>query len=150
MKISPQNIYKEISINRSIDKCWWQWSCHEGLLTFFGEDNLIKLAIGGTFEIYFSKQEPEGLRGSEGCKILSFVPKRQLTFSWNAPPSFPDIRNADHYTWVTLNFQRLDNEHCKLSLTHAGWPEDGSWQAVYEYFDQAWDKVFQGFEKANI
>ena len=81
MKITDKTINKSIVVNANIDVVWSKWTTREGLLTFFGSDNKIELKPGGSFEIYFMMDNPHGLRGSEGCKVLSYLPKRMLSFS---------------------------------------------------------------------
>lgn len=120
---------------------WNKWTTHEGLLTFFGKDNKMELRIGGPFEIYFLMDNPVGLRGSEGCKVLSFLPEKMLSFSWNAPPHFEKIRNGNHNTWVVLEFEKIDDKNTTITLTHLGWLEGEDWDALYEYFDAAWSRV---------
>lgn len=147
MDIGHQKIVKEATLNFSLDELWTLWTTSKGLQQFLGEENNIEMTIGGPFEIYFLLDEPYGTRGSEGCKILSFVPKQQLTFSWNAPPKFPEIRSSDHHTWVVVDFSALNKDQTQIVLTHAGWPKDGSWLSVYEYFDHAWDIVISNLNE---
>ena len=149
MHISSIHIIKELTIHQTPQNLYRQWTTHEGLKSFFSSDNLIELRIGGAFEIYFLTDSPYGTKGSEGCKILSYVPDRQLTFSWNAPPSLPVMRNAEHYTWVVLDFIPVEEGRTKVILTHAGWPHDGSWQPMYEYFDRAWEMVLKNLKESN-
>ncbi len=143
MKITDKQIIKTQIVNCSTDKVWSKWTTHEGLLTFFGEDNKIELIPGGSFEIYFSKDAPAGLRGSEGCKVLSFLPNQMFTFSWNAPPKYMEERNSGYYTWVVVNLKSASPNQTEVVLTHLGWPEDKNWDLVYEYFDAAWGKVME-------
>ena len=44
-------IVKSKTVQCPVDKVWWKWTTHEGLLTFFGPDNKIELKLGGAFEI---------------------------------------------------------------------------------------------------
>ncbi len=143
IKISGRQIQKTKVINSSLDSAWWKWTTHEGLLTFFGEDNKIELTPGGAFEIYFLMDNPYGLKGSEGCKVLSFLPKQMLSFSWNAPPQFKEIRESAYHTWVVVNFKTISGNRTEVTLTHLGWPEDKSWDTVYDYFNKAWDQVLK-------
>jgi uncharacterized protein YndB with AHSA1/START domain len=143
MKITDKQIIKSATISCSIDTAWWKWTTHEGLLTFFGADNKVELTPGGPFEIYFSKDSPEGLKGSEGCKVLSYLPGQMFTFSWNAPPSIMEARESGYYTWVVVNFKALNDGQTEVVLTHLGWPEGKLWEQVYNYFDPAWGKVME-------
>ncbi len=141
MKISNRQIVKSATIDLPVAEVWKKWTTHDGLLSFFGEDNRIELTPGGAFEIYFLMDNPQGLRGSEGCKILSFLPQKMLSFTWNAPPDFPEIRQSDYHTWVVVLFHSLDGFQTKVTLTHLGWPDDIRWHPVYDYFERAWGVV---------
>ena len=146
--MSDRKIEKKVRAAIPADDAWVRWTSHEGLLTFFGEDNLIELRPGGAFEIYFLMDNPYGTRGSEGCKILSYLPGKMLSFSWNAPPSIPEIRKSDYKTWVVVEFKAINPKETELILTHIGWPEDSAWNPVYEYFDRAWASVLDWFVKS--
>jgi len=132
----------------SAGKLWWRWTDHEGLLTFFGSDNNIELKLNGSYEIYFLMENPYGLRGSEGCRILSFLPEKMLSFTWNAPPHHEEIRNHEHQTWVVLNFIEIDENHTEIQLNHLGWLEGEKWNQVYDYFENAWETVFKWLENS--
>ncbi len=132
----------------TLDTVWWKWTTHEGLLTFFGEDNSMELRVGGPFEIYFSKDAPTGLRGSEGCKVLSYLPKQMLSFSWNAPPKFPEIRNGEYHTLVVVTFKAVKGNRTEVTIHHLGWLKGAEWDQVYAYFDKAWVMVLDWLEKS--
>ena len=149
MKISEKKIVKTTSIYAPLSEAWWQWTTHEGLLTFFGEDNKIEMTPGGPYEIYFSMEVPEGSRGAEGCEVLSFVPERMLSFTWNAPPKFKETRESDYHTWVVVEFQPLSEYRTQVTLTHLGWPEGAQWDEVYHYFDEAWGKVMEWLKDSH-
>jgi uncharacterized protein YndB with AHSA1/START domain/predicted enzyme related to lactoylglutathione lyase len=141
MNITDKLLCKKYSYHQSAAALWKLWTTHEGLKTFFGADNRIELIPGGAFEIYFHTDAPAGLKGSEGCKVLSYLPEKHMSFSWNAPPQFEYVRNADYKTWVVVEFQPLSATQAALTLTHLGWPNDERWSPVYDYFDRAWDIV---------
>ena len=109
---------------------------------------MIELKIGGPFEIYFLTENSYGSKGSEGCKILSYLPYQMLSFSWNAPPQFETIRNHEYKTWVVLQFKKINEQKTQLELSHLGWPDDEKWLAVFNYFDKAWESVFQSLEQS--
>lgn len=141
MIISDRKIVKTKHIPESLDKVWWRWTTHEGLQTFFGVENTIELIPHGRFEIYFLMNNPEGLRGSEGCTILTYLPKKMLSFSWNAPPEFDEVRNSDYKTWVVVEFNEIAMNEVEIIVTHLGWPDNELWDPVYQYFDEAWGYV---------
>ncbi len=138
-------IVKEAIVTATINDVWNAWTTTEGVNTFFSPDAKVELRIGGPFEIYFDMSAPYGSRGSELCRVLSYLPEKMLSFEWNAPPSFGDLRGIN--TIVVLLFDQLENGQVKVTLTHHGWGEGTDWQGVYDYFDRAWGSVLGNFEK---
>ncbi len=147
MEISDKTIAKTKLVQQSLDTLWWRWTTHEGLKTFFGSDNKIELTPNGAFEIYFITKNHYGLKGSEGCKVLSFQPKRYFSFSWNAPPQFDEVRKSVYKTWVVVEFNPVSDNQTQITLTHLGWPVDEKWTPVFNYFSQAWDEVLNNLSK---
>ncbi|MCB9548066.1 MAG: SRPBCC domain-containing protein [Myxococcales bacterium] len=123
---------------------WAAWSSAEGLAAWFADEVRMELRIGGPFEILFFGPEVAE-RGSEGSKVLAFVPGRLLAFSWNAPPHLKHTR--PQLTWVTVELADADGGTA-LTLTHTGWPAAGfeagghpDWPATHAYFKAAWPRV---------
>jgi len=143
-----KGIKKSVVVNGSLDEVWLKWTSHEGLKSFFGVDNKIELKLGGAFEIYFLMDQPDGLKGSEDCKIISFLPKEMLSFTWNAPPQFPTIRNNAYKTWVVINLKAIDKNNTEVILNHVGWLKGEDWNAVREYFTTAWEAVLNWLKES--
>ena len=141
--VSP--ITLETVVNAPKSQVWNDWTTSEGVKSFVVPDANIELVIGGKYEFYFDQEQPNGLQGSEGCKVLSFLPEEMLSFSWNAPPVFPVERLE--YTWVVIQLTDLGNNKTKVRLTHMGWREGGRRLEVREYFTKAWPHVFKGLEE---
>jgi len=131
-----------------LETIWKKWTTHQGLKTFIGVDNKVELRPGGPYEIYFLKDNPEGTRGGEGNQVLSFLPQKMLSFTWNAPPSIPEIRHHAHKTWVVVQFEKVDADHTKVTLDHLGWLAGAKWDETYDYFDRAWDIVLTSLEQS--
>lgn len=146
--INHKKIHKESIVKCTTAEAWKSWTTHEGLLTFFGADNKIELHIGGAFEIYFLMNNPYGTRGSETCKIISYLPEKMLSFSWNAPPNFEYVRNHEHKTWVVILFHEIDESTTKIEVNHIGWIDDPEFDKVFDYFNNAWQIVLTNFEKS--
>jgi len=147
-KINDKIIVKTRIVNCYVDKVWWKWTTYEGLLTFFGADNNIELKLGGKYEIYFLMDNPKGLRGGEGNKIISYVPKEMLSFTWNAPSEYPEIRDHEHRTWVVIYFNSIDKDNTEVTIKHLGWLDGEEWDKVYDYFVKAWATVLDWLEKS--
>ncbi len=132
-------IRESVIVPASVEKVWAAWTTREGLKRFFGADAKVELRVGGPFEIVFVPDAPAGSRGSEGCRILSFVPREMLAFSWSAPPSMPEIR--EERTQVVLHFDELGPQRTRVRLVNVGWGQGPKWDEAFAYFSQAWPYV---------
>jgi uncharacterized protein YndB with AHSA1/START domain len=150
MEISDKRIVKAKVFHQPLETIWWRWTTHDGLKTFFGADNSIELTPNGAFEIYFLLNSPVGEKGSEGCKVLSYLPKKLLSFSWNAPPQFEELRKSDYKTWVVVEFKPISETQTEIILSHLGWPIDETWTPVFDYFNSAWDFVLNSLSKHDL
>jgi uncharacterized protein YndB with AHSA1/START domain len=102
--------------------------------------------------MYFLLDNEPGKRGGEGNQVLSFIPEKMLSFSWNAPPDFPVER--EQKTFVVVEFEDLGDERTKVVLRHFFEREGGRWNEVYDYFVKAWDivmgKLKERFEEGSV
>ncbi len=97
-------------------------------------DANIDLAIGGRYEWLF-----DGALGSNGCQVLSYIPNRMISFTWNAPPDQPE--NRAKRTWVVVELDGLDDDRTMLTLTHLGFGDAEAWDETEAYFRSAWPRV---------
>jgi uncharacterized protein YndB with AHSA1/START domain len=141
-KLTDKKIVKEVEVSGPIESVYQKWSTEAGLKSFLVQGAKVELRTGGPFEIYFDMEAAEGSRGSEGCQVLSYLPNEMLSFTWNAPPKFTEIRKNGPHTFVVLQFFPVGKDKTRIKLTHAGWYEGGQWDEVYDYFDKAWGMVF--------
>ncbi|MDJ0749481.1 MAG: SRPBCC domain-containing protein [Woeseiaceae bacterium] len=134
---------KSIDIEAPIEAVWNAWTTESGLSFASGKSN-VELTIGGPYE-WFLDLEPDrhGLRGSEGSKILAWVPRRMLAFSWTFPPDVPELRDAGETTQVVVFFDELGNGQVRVRLYKHGWKEGEPWQRGWDYFDRAWSIVLE-------
>jgi uncharacterized protein YndB with AHSA1/START domain len=125
----------------SAGEVWKAWTTPEGTATFFAPAARIGMRLEGPYEMLFAPGMPVGSQGSDGCKVLSFLPGKMLSFTWNAPPRFPEIRNGVEHTFVVIQLDALSDRKTKVTLTHLGWKEGGQWDEVFAYFEKAWALV---------
>ena len=149
MQLSDKKIIKHATVQLPVDSVWKLWTTHDGLKTFFGRDNKMELAINGDFEIYFLLDAPIGSKGSEGCKVLSYLPYKMLSFSWNTPPEFEELRKSNYKTWVVVDFNPTSVSSTEITLSHIGWPADDKWNPAYDYFNKSWDYVLNSLTKQH-
>ena len=142
-------VRKEVNVNAPVEKVWNAWTTSAGAVKFFAPKARIELRMGGAYELYFDLEARKGLQGSEGCKVLSFLPSEMLSFEWNAPPEFPNVRKeqAQKHTWVVVQFHSLAKKQTRVKLTRLGWREGEEWEKVFQYFLRAWDIVLGRLER---
>ena len=133
-----KRIFCESVIKAELKEVWKAWTTEEGIKSFFAPECKINLVPGGVYEMYFTPESPNGTRGGEGCQVLAVQPMKMLSFTWNAPPSIPDIRNQ--FTHVLVRFcEHPEETHIKLF--HDGWGTGPEWNQAFSYFSTAWTKV---------
>ena len=126
----------------SLAEAWHLWTTNDGFQKSVGvQGSDIELKLGGKYEIYFGMTLPVGQRGSEGCIVLSYLPLEMFAFSWNAPPSIPELRNAGARTQVVLRFESIAPDQTKVTLTHLGIGTGKDWDKYEQYFKNAWPGV---------
>ena len=135
---SVRSLAKEIEVAAPPGEVWSAWTSTEGIALWWNPPKSnIDLRIGGPFEIHFSLDEPEGKQGSEGCRVLSYVPGESFSFTWNAPPHLP-LRESN--TWVVLAFSEVP-AGTRVRLVHTGFLEGPDWDDYIAYFETAWGYV---------
>ncbi|MGH9778617.1 MAG: SRPBCC family protein [Candidatus Acidiferrales bacterium] len=139
--VTERRLRKQVTVAAPLAEVWKAWTTTEGVKTFFGPEAKVEAAVGGPFEIYFGPSQPEGQRGSEGCKVHSVVPMKLLAFTWNAPPTIPTIRNSGVHTVVYIELDESGPDQTRVTMTHVGWGAGEDWDKAYQYFDRAWDAV---------
>lgn len=115
------------------------WTTSAGVAAFLDAPATVEGRIGGTFEVEFLSDAPEGDRGSEGCRFLAFEPGRMVVFTWNSPPGF-STRGV--HTWVVVTL-RPDAGGTRVRLAHWGHGSGPQWDANRAYFRTAWGRVLQ-------
>jgi len=133
----------QIVVDAPVDRVWKAWTTAKGVTSFGPPEAKIELAVGGAYEWYFVLDAPEGLRGAEGCTVLSFVPNRHLAFTWNAPPSIAELRESGARTQVHVTLTELGSNRTRVSLAQFGFGRGEAWDQYYAYFEIAWARVLQ-------
>ena len=105
---------------------------------WLGVPATIDLEVGGRFELLFDTEQDSGLQGSEACQILAFTPDRMLAFTWNSPPSMPEIR--DSLTFVVIHLTESGGG-TDVELIHSGHGTGELWVENRRYFGRAWGLV---------
>lgn len=149
-----RTLYHEIVVSAPLEDVWAAWTTTEGVNSFFTPNADVELRVGGKYEMYFDMAAEPGVRGAEGCHVLSFLPMTMLSYEWNAPPSIPNLRNAGVQTWVVMEFEPLEDNRVRIKHTMLGIGEGEDWDKYVAYFDRAWTNVLdackQRFERGPV
>ena len=141
-----RSLRKQVTVAAPLADVWKAWTTTEGVTGFFGPAAKVEARIGGPYEIYFGPSQPEGQRGSEGCKVHSVVPMKLLAFEWNAPPTIPVIRNSGVHTLVYIELEEAGPGQTRVTMTHTGWGVGEDWDKTFAYFDRAWEAVLSNLQ----
>jgi uncharacterized protein YndB with AHSA1/START domain len=79
-------------------------------------------------------------------RFLALQRPSMLSFTWNAPPSLPEVRAQR--TVVIVRIQPVNERETRVTLHHAGWGDGGEWDKAYAYFDRAWGNVLANLRKS--
>jgi uncharacterized protein YndB with AHSA1/START domain len=133
-----------IRINAPIDSVWSRWTTEKGIKKFFAPACRLELQTFGHLDILFAPDAPAGQRGAENNMVLAVQDKKMISFTWDAPPQWPEIRKQR--TLVAVRFYRITDTETLVTLTQTGWGIGAEWDVVYDYFGKAWG----GFVLPNL
>ena len=102
---------KQVVFDAPLSRVFDAWATADGWLGVYAPDRPetranIELAIGGRYEWLF-----DGVLGSNGCQVLSYIPDRMLSFSWNSPPTQAQTRTKR--TWVVVEFEAVQHRRAQ-------------------------------------
>jgi uncharacterized protein YndB with AHSA1/START domain len=140
---AERSIELSVLVKAPVAQVWKSWTTSEGIVEFFAPEAKVEARPDGAFSIFMDPYAAPGLRGADDMKVLAVEPERLLSFTWNAPPHFPEARRQR--TVVILRFAP-ENEGTRLSLSHLGWGEGGEWPKAHAYFERAWPNVLRGLQ----
>jgi uncharacterized protein YndB with AHSA1/START domain len=126
---------KEIEIAAPAAAAYALWTDGAAWQRLMGEPSRanLDLEIGGRYEWLF-----DGKIGSNGCQVLSYIPGRMVSFTWNAPPG---QATRERRTWVVVETEALSPATTRVRLTHLGFGQGADWDQTFAYFDNAWGRV---------
>lgn len=132
-------IKAEIVVAATPERVWDAWTTEAGVKSFFAPACNIDIRVGGPYEILFDLDAAPGEKGGEGVKILAVQPPKMLSFTWNAPPHLPNVRQQ--HTHVVVRLNPVGNAQTQVTLHHDGWGEGEEWGQAFAYFSRAWPDV---------
>jgi hypothetical protein len=79
--------------------------------------------------------------------VVAFETEQWMTFTWNSPPSLPEVRTKRTNVIIRL-VPSEDPSTTTVRLLALGWGSGEQWLASHEYFDRAWSTVLDWLEKS--
>ncbi len=132
-------VHFQMDLDAPIQAVYDAWTTEAGLQSFFSPVVNLDMRPGGAYEIIFNPENPPGQRGAEGMIVMAFDAPTFLAFTWNAPPTLPEVR--DHLSHVTLRFEALSDSKTRLDFKEDGFANGGQWDQRVDYFLSAWGEV---------
>jgi uncharacterized protein YndB with AHSA1/START domain len=133
----------EATVKAPVAEVWRVWTTSEGAEEFFAEKANIRLAIGGPYEIQFDPKNEQS--GTKGLKVLSYAPDEMISFQWNAPTEYPEVRHGG--TWVVVQMRPEGTDRTHVSVTHYGWRDGAEWDQAYAHFVRGWGDLMKRLER---
>ena len=121
--IVEKAIRGEVVVSARIEDVWNALTTETGVKTFFAPGCNIDLRPDGLYEIFFNPDAPPGERGGDGLRVMAVQPMKMFSFTWNAPPSLPDVR--EQRTHVIIRLIVEDDDRTRVRLYHDGWGSGG-------------------------
>ncbi len=132
---------KEVVVEAPLAAVWHAWTTADGL-RFASAASRVEMRPGGRYEWFLDgPADARGRRGSEGSRVLAFLPREMLAFSWTFPPDVAELRAAGATTQVVVLLDDLGDGRVRVRLAEHGWGDGPAWNAGWRYFDRAWSLV---------
>ena len=140
---SARVVRVEATIDAPVSEVWRLWTTSQGAEEFFAQKANIQLAIGGPYEIQFDPKDETS--GTKGLKILSYAPGEMISFQWNAPTEFPEVRKGG--TWVVVQMRPEGVDKTYVIVSHLGFKQGPEWDRAYDHFVQGWGDLMKRLER---
>jgi len=130
---------KSLVIQTDINKVWGLFATKEGLERWAAPAANVELRFDGLYERLDNPSAPEGRRGQEGRRILTYLPHELISYTWLAPPQFPEVREGQ--CWETWRFYDLGDGWVRLRYAALGLGEGSQWRDAFNLLDQRMEFV---------
>ena len=135
-------------VRAPLSKVWKAWTTPEGIRGFLAPEATIQMMRGGSYEIIFDPDAPEGSRGTEGCRVLSYLPRQMLSFEWRAPAGFSKLR--ERKMRIVLKVEPAKGGGVNVRLIHSGWGSGEAWERLYQHYMDTWPSVLDRLEASLL
>lgn len=145
---SERMVVKEVVVEAPVAAAWSAWATREGIQSFLAPEAIIDARPDGAYAIHFNPYAPAGMKGADDMRVLAVQQNRMISFTWNAPPQFPEARGQR--TVVIVRTEPLGATRTRVTLSHLGWGTGGQWDQAFDYFDSAWGRVLAAYQRRFV
>jgi len=132
---------KSLTVKADPLRVWNLFTTSDGLRSWFVPDANVELKFGGLYERLDNPTAQEGRRGQEGTRIMAYLPRQMLSYTWLAPPQFPEVRKGP--AWETWRFSDLGDGWVRIRYTALGMGNGEQWQDAFNLLDQRMEFVME-------
>ena len=137
---TDRELVESVFVRVPRETVWTALTTVEGL-RFVSEDSRIELELGGRYEWFLElPPDPNGVRGSEGSRIITMLEGDFIVFDWTFPQAVPELRSSGAKTVIYIHLTPQAGG-TRVTLRQRGWLEGDAWDQGYEYFESAWRLV---------
>ncbi len=115
---------------------WRVWTTSSGAEEFFAPKAHVGLHLGGPFEIFF---DPADRTKSSRSTVLSYAPGEMISFGWQLPPMFAEMRVTT--TWVVVTIQPDANGQSIVVIQQLGLGTGPAWEQVRLHMERGWNDL---------
>jgi uncharacterized protein YndB with AHSA1/START domain len=127
-------------VEASLDDVWKALTTSAGLASWMAPVVEVNLRVGGTIKSNYNPQAKIGDPGTITLNILSYEPRRVLSFNFKTPPDKPDIRAAEE-TWTVIRLEELALNLTRVQETMIGWGQGEAADKAYAFFK--WGNAYE-------
>jgi len=143
--ISP--IVTEGVINAPIDSVWAAWTTGEGLRSWLAPHAEIDLRIGGLMRTNYQAKEKLGDPGTIENTILSFEPKRMLSFKVSKQPIGFPFPNEIFKMWTVIYLEPTESEQTHMRAVSLGFQATEQSEKMRAFFERGNNITLQELQR---
>jgi uncharacterized protein YndB with AHSA1/START domain len=145
--MSSQDIVFELKLKASLQDAWAYWIDPKLVVRWLSVEANIEPRQEGAYELFWDPTNPHE-NSTVGCKIITFIPEKVLSFEWRGPPAFADVMNTQPLpTWILMTFEMIHEEKTIIHFRHSGWDISKQWKSARTWQESEWLKAFKELKK---
>ena len=137
----------EIVVSASVDEAWDAFTSAKAQEAWNVAHCEFELKVGGKWRTHYGKNGVLGDDGSIEHTILSFDPRRMISFQIaKMPKTFP-FKESFSRVWHVLYFESLEPKKTKITLKGLGYGDDEESKRCRAFFERGNATTFENLRK---